>query len=103
MSSDMFDNLTKAQVEALLECFDFISNGYEERACFEVGNLWVIQLQHTRNFKVLRVFIRTDRYKICERGKVRKQVLFGATNERFRLVVNSPKSIGVVRLNRGVS
>lgn len=92
-------NLTKAQVEALLECFDFLANGYQEKATFEVGSLWVIQLQHQRNLRVLRMYIRPDRYKICERKHVRKMVLFGSSKERYEIVVNSPKSIGVVRLN----
>ena len=98
-----FDYLTKAQVEALLECFDFLKNGYQEKATFEVGDLWVIQLQHKRNFRVLRMFIRPDRYKICERKRVRKMVLFESSKERYKVLVNSDATLGVIKLKAGAS
>lgn len=98
MKSNWFDNLTKAQVEALLECFDFLNNGFVEKATFEVDNLWIIQLQHQRNYCVLRVSIRPDRYWIVSRGKIRKKVMFGESSHRYSLMVNSDRSVGVVRV-----
>lgn len=96
-------NLTKAQVEALLECFDFLANGYDEQSCFEVGDLWVIQMKHKRTQKVIRMFIRPNSYRLTLRGNTRKKVLFASTPDRFRIVVNSDASVGVVRLDAGAS
>ena len=94
-----FSNLTRAQVEALLECFDFLNNGFEELTSFGIEHVWIVTLQHKRTFKRLRVIIRPLNYKITCRGKVRKQVFYGSSRERYRLVVNSPHDIGVIRLN----
>lgn len=91
-------NLTKAQVEALLECFDFLANGYAEQSCFEVGDLWVIQMKHKRTQRILRVFIRPDRYRLLDRGRTRKKVMFSMSPDRYRIVVNSDSSVGVIRL-----
>lgn len=96
-----FSNLTRAQVEALLECFDFLNNGYEERSSFEVEDLWVIQVRHKRTYRVIRVFIKPDRYRIAVEGKTKKKVYYPLGSDRFRLVVNSPRDIGVIRLNPG--
>lgn len=94
-------NLTKAQVEALLECFDFLLNGYEERSSFEVGDLWIIQMRHKRTFKVIRMFIHPNKYRLQVCGHTRKKVFFSSSKDRFRIMVNSDNSIGVVRLNGG--
>lgn len=94
-----FSNLTKAQVEALLECFDFLNNGYEERSSFEVGDLWVVQVQNKRTWRVIRVFIRPDRYRITVGGRTKKKVYFPLGEDRYKIVVNSPRDIGVIRLN----
>lgn len=93
-----FSNLTRAQVEALLECFDFLNNGYEERSSFEVNDLWVIQVQNKRTWRIIRVFIRPDRYRITVDGRTKKKVYFPLGEDRYKLVVNSPRDIGVVRL-----
>lgn len=91
-------NLTKAQVEALLECFDFLANGYLETACFEVGDLWLIEMIHRRKFRSIRVFIHPDRYRIQVAGYTRKKVSFESTPDRYRIIVNSDASVGVVKL-----
>lgn len=98
MNIDKFDNLTKGQVEALLECFDLLSNGYHERNTIEIGDCWIIQLYHTRNNRKLRVFIQPNRYRIVEGKKLRKMVSFKPSCDRYQLIVNSPKSVGVVRV-----
>ena len=100
MVKDM-SNLTKAQVEALLECFDFLANGYREQSCIEVGDLWVIQLKHERTQKVIRMFIRPNAYRLMLRGSSRKMVKFASTPDRYRIVVNSDASVGVIRLCAG--
>lgn len=96
-----FSNLTKAQVEALLECFDFLNNGFEELSSFEIDNVWMVNLKHKRTNKRLRVIIRPLNYKITCGGDIRKQVFFGSSKDRYKLVVNSPRDIGVIRLNPG--
>ena len=96
-------NLTKAQVEALLECFDFLANGYLETACFEVGDLWIIQMRHKRTQRVIRVFIHPDRYRLQVGGQTRKKVLFRSTPDRYRIIVNSDASVGVVKLQAHAS
>ena len=95
-------NLTKAQVEALLECFDFMANGYIEQSCFEVGDLWVIQMRHKRTMQVIRMFIHPDSYRLQVKGRTRKKVHFSTTNDRYRIIVNSDASVGVVKLKASV-
>lgn len=92
-------NLTKAQVEALLECFDFLKNGYQEQSCFEIGDLWVIQLKNGRTHKVIRVFVRPNSYALMSRGHARKKVLFASSSIRYRILVNSDASVGVIKLS----
>lgn len=92
-------NLTWAQVEALLECFDFLANGYEETSCFEVGDLWVVQMRHKRTQKIMRMFIHPDRYRLLVAGITRKKVSYQPKPDRYQLVVNSDASVGVIRLN----
>ena len=98
MRNHDFSNLTKSQVEALLECFDFIANGYAEKSFIEVGGLWVVQMQHIRTSKVLRIFIHKDHYNIYTNRTLRKKVCCSSDTNRYRLVVNSDTSVGVVRL-----
>lgn len=97
-----FTNLTWAQVEALLECFDFLANGYEEKACFEVGRLWIVQMQHRRSLKVIRIYISPNAYRIESKGHTRKKVLFESRPDRYQLLVNSDGSVGVVKLSAHV-
>lgn len=96
-----YKDLTKAQVEALLECFDFLANGYIEQSCFEVDDLWIIQMKHKRTLKVIRVFIYQDRYRIQVAGRTRKKVLFTLGSDRYRLAVNSDASVQVIRTRPG--
>lgn len=102
-STKELTNLTKAQVEALLECFDFLANGYLETACIEVGDLWIIQMRHKRTQRAIRVFISKDRYRLLVGGHTRKKVLFPSTPDRYRIIVNSDASVGVVKLQAHAS
>ena len=102
-STKELTNLTKAQVEALLECFDFLANGYLETACFEVDDLWIIQMRHKRTQRVIRVFIHQDRYRLQVGGRTRKKVLFSSSPDRYRIIVNSDASVGVVKLQAHAS
>lgn len=102
-STKELTNLTKAQVEALLECFDFLANGYEERSCFEIDGLWIIQMRHKRTFKMIRMFIHPYSYRLQVNGRTRKKVMFAESPERYRLTVNSDATVGVVKLHASAS
>ena len=103
MNDRLLENLTKAQVEALLQCFDFLDNGYHEQSCFEVDDVWIIQMQHSRTWRVIRVFIRPDRYRIVVRGRTKKKVLFASSQNRYRILVNSDGTRKVHRMCTGRS
>lgn len=94
-----FSNLTRAQVEALLECFDFLNNGFKELSSFEINDVWIVNFLHKRTYKRLRVMIRPLNYKITCGKQIRKQVFYGSSRDRYKIVVNSPHDIGVVRLS----
>lgn len=95
-----FTGLTRLQVEALLECFDFIRNGYSPIIDYNVDERWVIKLRHRSNGNWLTVTIMTDFYKICKNGILQKSVRMRESNDRYRLFVNSDMSVGVVRTRR---
>lgn len=90
-------NLTRAQVEALMECFDFLQNGYVEYQFLQLFKVWVVSLKHQRTKKDIHVFIYPNRYRIRVDRKTRKIVEFRPSGERYRIMVNSDASIGVVR------
>lgn len=96
-----FTGLTRLQVEALLECFDFLRNGYVQIIDFNVDDRWIIKMRHKKNGNVLVVTIMTDCYIISKNGKVQKTVMMREGPDRYRLFVNSDMSVGVVRTSPG--
>ena len=98
-----FTDLTRAQVGALLECFDFVHNGYEPIIDYCSEDKWVIQLRHRRTSKRLGVYIYQNFYYIRRGDKVVKTVTFKPSPERFKAIVNSDMSVGVLKLSGGVS
>ena len=96
-----FTGLTRCQVEALLECFDFLRNGYVQIIDFNVDGQWIIKMRHTKNGNWLVVTIKTDYYKISKNGKTQKSVMMRESPDRYRLFVNSDMSVGVVRTRPG--
>lgn len=96
-----FTGLTRLQVEALLECFDFLRNGYVPFCDFEVDGQWIIKLHHKKNGNWIVVTIMTDCYRISKNGKTQKSVMMHEGSERYRLFVNSDMSVGVVRTSPG--
>ena len=98
-----FTNLTKAEVEALLECFDFLRNGYQQLIDFNRNGLWIIRMKHKKNGCVLTVLIRACEYMILRNGRISKNVAYPSTADRYKLFVNSDMTIGVVRLNSGAN
>lgn len=98
-----FTNLTKAEVEALLECFDFLRNGYEQLIDFNRDGLWIIRMRHKTKGRILTILIRACEYVIMKDGRMSKSVAFRSTADRYKLFVNSDMSVGVVRLNSGAN
>ena len=92
-----FTGLTRLQVEALLECFDFLRNGYVQIIDFNEGGQWIIKMRHKKNGNSLVVTMKTDSYTISKNGTVQKMVMRRKTPDRYRLFVNSDMSVGVVR------
>lgn len=96
-----FTGLTRLQVEALLECFDFLRNGYEPFCDFETNGRWIIKMRHKKNGNWLVVTIMNDCYIISKNAKVQKTVMMHEGSDRYRLFVNSDMSVGVVRTSPG--
>lgn len=94
-----FTNLTKAQVEALLECFDFLHNGYLPETDYQSDDVQVIKLKHKKNGHRLSIRIKAESYKIYRDGRLVKMMLANPHTGKYRLVVNSDMSVGVVRLS----
>lgn len=95
-----FTDLTRAQVEALLECFDFLRNGYVQIIDFNVDGKWIIKMRHSKNGNFLVVTIKADSYRISKNGKLQKSVMMREGSNRYRLFVNSDMTTGVVRTSR---
>ena len=96
-----FTGLTRLQVEALLECFDFLRNGYVQIIDFNVDGKWIIKMRHKKNGNWLVITIMLDRYTISKNGKPQKSVMRCVGLDRYRLFVNSDMSVGVVRTSPG--
>lgn len=95
-----FTDLTRAQVEALLECFDFLRNGYVQLFDELVCGSWVIRMKHSRNGNALVVVIQRSGYYIRKNGIVQKSVVIRDLQSRYRLFVNSDMTVGVVRTSQ---
>lgn len=94
-----FIGLTRLQVEALLECFDFLRNGYVPFCDFCSDNQWIIKLRHKKNGNWIVVTIIDDCYRISKNGVTQKSVMMHEGSDRYRLFVNSDMSVGVVRMS----
>ena len=64
-----FTDLTKAEVEALLECFDFLRNGYVQVINYNVAGVWIIKMKHGRNGAILSINILKSSYVIFKNDK----------------------------------
>lgn len=94
-----FTDLTRAQVEALLECFDFLHNGYQDMGTYIFDSVAIFRLRHKRKGTWIKVISRTDSYDIYKEKELRKSVVLDDDFSRYRLLVNSDMSVGVVRLS----
>lgn len=98
-----FTNLTRAQVGALQECFDFLRNGYVQVMDFNVGGLWIIKMRHQSNHARLTVTIRPFQYAIRKNGAKVKEVLFRFSLTRYALSVDSDLNVTVSKMCRGAN
>lgn len=98
-----FTDLTKAEVEALLECFDFLRNGYVQVIDYNVAGVWIIKMKHGRNGAMLSINILKYSYVIFKNDKLVKKVNLFDGNNLYGLVVNSDMSVGVYRQTPRVS
>lgn len=96
-----FTGLTRCQVEALLECFDFLSNGYLPVTDYNVDGQWIFMLRHKKNGNWIKVVSCPESYDIYKNSIVRKSVYRYDDSSRYRLFVNSDMSVGVVRTSPG--
>lgn len=92
-----FTDLTKAEVEALLECFDFLRNGYVQEIDFKDKRIWIIKMKHAKNGARLNVWIKKHSYAIFKNGVLIKSVHLRNDHNLYGLVVNSDMSVGVYR------
>ncbi len=98
-----FTNLTRAQVGALQECFDFLRNGYVQVMDFNVGGLWIIKMRHQQNQARLTITIRPFQYAIRKNGAKVKEVLFRFSLTRYALSVDSDLNVTVSKMSRGAN
>ncbi len=98
-----FTNLTRAQVGALQECFDFLRNGYLQVIDFNVNGLWIIKMRHQSNYARITVTIKPFEYSIKKNGAVVKIVLFRFSHARFALSVDSDLNVTVSKMSRGAN
>lgn len=96
-----FTGLTRCQVEALLECFDFLRNGYQDMGTYNFDDVAMYRLRHKRKGTWIRVISRPQSYDIYKEKTLRKSVEVLDDLNRYRLFVNSDMSVGVVRTGPG--
>lgn len=94
-----FTDLTKAQVEALLECFDFLHNGYLPETDYQSNGVQIIKLKHKKNGHRLSIWIKPHTYTVFKDGRLVKMMQYHHHTGKYRLMVNSDMSVGVVRLS----
>lgn len=88
-----FTDLTKAQVEALQTCFDFLRNGYLSIMDWNLNGLWVIRLRHKANGHTIAVHIKDNCYTVYKDAKRVKYAAFNESPKRFSLAVDSDMKV----------
>lgn len=84
-----YEGLTKVQVEAFKECFDFIRNGYREITAYSDTFFWYIKLRHEKKKSRIEFHIQDFSYQINRNGKCIKSVSRMPSPERYHLEVDS--------------
>lgn len=84
-----YDGLTRVQVEAFKECFDFIRNGYREITAYSDCDHWYIKLRHGRKRSRIEIYIQEFSYQILRNGNAIKCICRNPSPERYHLEVDS--------------
>lgn len=95
--------LTKAQVDALLECFDFVRNGYDLMAEVDDGRAKTIRLRHNRFKRTIEVLMSDWWYIITKNGRQVKAVRYEPDPVRYSIIVNSDSSVSYARNDSSAS
>lgn len=95
--------LTKAQVDALMECFDFVRNGYDLLAEVDDGSTKVVRLKHNRFKRTIEVLMSDWWYIITKNGRQVKAVRYKPDSIRYTILVNSDSSVTYARNNSSAS
>lgn len=101
--SSEFTNLTKAQVEALSQCFDFLLCGYQPIMDWNINGLWVIRLKHRSNGHTIAVHIKECCYTIYKDAKRVKYEAFNASPKRYMLAVDSDMKVRAHLMRSGAA
>lgn len=96
-----FTDLSRAEVEALSECFDFLRNGYIQVIDFSCDNVWVIKMKHQSNGNRLTIWIKKHTYTIFRNGEIVKSVFWRHDKGRYCLSVDSEMKVKVDRIDTG--
>lgn len=89
--------LTKAQVDALMECFDFVRNGYDLLAEVDDGSTKVVRLKHNRFKRTIEVLMSDWWYIITKNGRQVKAVRYKPNHVRYSIIVNSDTTVTYAR------
>lgn len=96
-------HLTKAQVVALLECFDFVRNGYDLLVEIDDGRTKTIRLRHNRFNRIIEVLMSDWWYIITKNGREVKAVRYKPDSVRYSIIVNSDSSVTYARNDSSAS
>lgn len=89
MFSGEYKGLTRIEVEALKECFDFIANGYQLVVGYHDSTQWFVKLRHRMHERYLRVYIHQWNYSIIRDYKCVKSISVNPDDYRYNVVLDS--------------
>ena len=93
MFSGEYTGLTRIEVEALRECFDFIDNGYLLVVGYHDDKQWFIKLRHYKHKRYLKIYIHKWFYSIIRDYKCVKSISISPDDNRYNVVLGSNLSI----------
>lgn len=89
MFTGNYTGLTRIEVEALRECFDFVKNGYVFLVGYHDDKQWFIKLRHRMHVRYLKVYIHEWNYTIIRDTKCVKSVSVNPDDYRYDVVLHS--------------
>ena len=82
-------NVTLSKVDALRECIDLCSNGYNVMFVSQTPDSWFVKLRHCSNGNMISVVAFDSKYMISKNGKPIKTKDYAFDSRRYSLLVNS--------------